>query len=92
MTKVSLSRTPKLSNLSKALLIINLIFLISDFSFFIFYGSVIALIFSWFMVANIISIRYKINTLYSGHIISGYLRCAFIPFSVMRDAKQYYQK
>ncbi|SMY35196.1 hypothetical protein PAND9192_01864 [Photobacterium andalusiense] len=91
MKKISPSVSAKLSTLSKALLIINLIFLISDFSLFILYGSLLALLCSWFMMANIVSIKYKINTLYKGHIVVGYLRCAFIPFSVVRDAKQYYQ-
>ncbi|SMY34541.1 hypothetical protein PMAL9190_01720 [Photobacterium malacitanum] len=90
MKKVSPSVTAKLSTLSKTLLIINLFLLISDFSFFILYGSMLALIFSWFMMANIVSIKYKINTLYKDHVVVGYLRCAFIPFSVVRDAKQYY--
>lgn len=91
MKKVSPSVTAKLSTLSKALLIINLIFLISDFSLFILYGSMLALICGWFMMANIVSIKYKINTLYKDHVVVGYLRCAFIPFSVVRDAKRYYQ-
>lgn len=91
MKKASPSVTTKLSLLSKTLLIINLIFLISDFSLFILYGSILALICSWLMMANIVSIRYKINTLYKSHIIIGYLRCAFIPFSVVRDAKRHYQ-
>ncbi|SMY16483.1 hypothetical protein [Photobacterium aquimaris] len=91
MKKVSSAVTAKLSTLSKALLIINLIFLISDFSLFILYGSMLALLCSWVMMANIMSIKYKINMLYKDHVVIGYLRCAFIPFSVVRDAKQYYQ-
>ncbi|PTB31077.1 hypothetical protein [Photobacterium phosphoreum] len=92
MKKVPPSVTTKLSHLSKTLLIINLIFLISDFSLFVVYGSLLALICSWLMVANIVSIRYKINTLYKDRVITGYFRCAFIPFSVARDAKRYYQQ
>ncbi|KJG08358.1 hypothetical protein C0Z01_02895 [Photobacterium kishitanii] len=89
MKKVSPHVMAKLSNLSKTLLIINLIFLISDFSLFILYGSMLALICSWLMLANIVSIRYQIKTLYKDNVIAGYLRCAFIPFSVARDAKRF---
>lgn len=91
MKKRTPSVTTKLSHLSKTLLIVNSIFLISDFSLFVLYGSILALLCSWLMLANIVSIRYKINTLYKGHIVIGYLRWAFIPFSVIRDAKRFYQ-